>query len=151
LPGFGFIVPRVEGRRINAATWSSLKWSFRAPAHRLLIRSFVGGSRREELVSYEDKDLVAVVLEELREIAGIAGKPLFSRVYRWANGMPRYTVGHLDRVDAIDNARKRVCPGLWLIGCSFRGIGIGDCVRSGFEAAKDLAAFCSAGQFAQKQ
>ncbi len=75
LPGFGFIVPRVEGRRINAATWSSLKWSFRAPAHRLLIRSFVGGSRREELVSYEDKDLVAVVLEELREIAGIAGKP----------------------------------------------------------------------------
>ena len=150
LPGFGFIVPRVEGRRINAATWSSLKWSFRAPAHRLLIRSFVGGSRREDLVSYEHKDLVAVVLEELREIAGITGKPLFSRVYRWARSMPRYTVGHLDRVDAIDNARKRVCPGLWLIGCSFRGIGIGDCVRSGFEAAKELAAFCSAGQFAQK-
>ena len=151
LPGFGFIVPSVEGRRINAATWSSLKWSFRAPPRRLLIRSFVGGSQHEELVSYEDKELVAVVLEELREIAGIAGKPLFSRVYRWAKSMPRYTVGHLDRVDAIDNARKTVCPGLWLIGCSFRGIGIGDCVRSGFEAANEIAAFCAAGQFAQKQ
>ena len=31
LKGFGFIVPRVEGRRINAATYSSIKWSFRAP------------------------------------------------------------------------------------------------------------------------
>ena len=116
-----------------------VKWSFRAPPDRLLIRSFVGGSQHEELVSYEDEDLVAVVREELREIAGIAGEPLFSRVYRWAKSMPRYTVGHLDRVDAIDDARKTVCPGLWLIGCSFRGIGIGDCVRSGFEAAEEIA------------
>ena len=111
LPGFGFIVPRVEQKRINAATWSSIKWSFRAPPHCLLVRAFVGGGRHEELVSYEDKDLVAVVREELREIAGIAGEPLFSRVYRWAKSMPRYTVGHLDRVDAIDDARKPTTPG----------------------------------------
>jgi oxygen-dependent protoporphyrinogen oxidase len=151
LPGFGFIVPRVEGRRINAATWSSLKWSFRAPEGRLLVRCFVGGGQNEEMVSYEDKDLIAVAREELLEIAGVAGEPLFSRVYRWAKSMPRYTVGHLDRVDAIDKARKTGYPGLWLIGCSVRGIGIGDCVRSGFEAAREIAAFCDAGQSAQEQ
>ena len=143
LPGFGFIVPRVEHRRINAATWSSIKWSFRAPPHSLLIRAFVGGGQHEELVSYEDKDLVRIVRDELREIAGITGQPLFSRVYRWARSMPRYTVGHLDRVDAIDDARKPY-PGLHLIGCSYRGIGIGDCVRSGFEAARKIAD-CGAG------
>jgi oxygen-dependent protoporphyrinogen oxidase len=143
LPGFGFIVPRVEGRRINAATWSSLKWSFRAPPHGLLIRSFVGGGRHEELVSYEDKDLVAVIRQELGQIAGIAAQPLFWRVYRWEKSMPRYTVGHLDRMDAIDNARRAGCPGLWLIGCSFRGIGIGDCVKSGLDAAREAAAFCA--------
>ena len=139
LPGFGFIVPRVEQRRINAATWSSIKWSFRAPPHCQLIRVFVGGGQHEELVSCEDKDLVAIVREELGEIAGITGEPLFSKVYRWARSMPRYTVGHLDRVDAIDDARKPY-PGLYLTGCSYRGIGIGDCVRSGFEAAQKIAA-----------
>ncbi len=141
LPGFGFIVPRVEQRRINATTWSSIKWSFRAPLHCLLVRSFVGGGQHEELVSCEDKDLVAIVREELGEIAGITGAPLFSRVYRWARSMPRYTVGHLDRVAAIDNALKAEYPGLALIGCSYRGIGIGDCVKSGFEAARKIADF----------
>ncbi len=143
LPGFGFIVPRVEARRINAATWSSVKWSFRAPPNHLLIRCFVGVPH-EEMVSYEDKELVSVVLEELREIAGIAKPPLFSRVYRWKQSMPRYTVGHLDRMETLDRARQTQWPGLWLIGCSFRGIGIGDCVKSGFEAAEDIAAQCGA-------
>jgi oxygen-dependent protoporphyrinogen oxidase len=129
----------VEKRRINAATWSSIKWSFRAPPHSQLIRAFVGGGQHEELLAREDKDLVAIVREELREIASITGQPLFSKVYRWARSMPRYTVGHLDRVDAIDDAR-RPYPGLYLIGCSYRGIGIGDCVRSGFEAAQEIAA-----------
>ena len=100
----------------------------------------MGGGQHEELLSYEDKDLVAIVREELREIAGITGEPLFSKVYRWARSMPRYTVGHLDRVDAIDDALKPY-PGLHLIGCSYRGIGIGDCVKSGFEAAQKIEAF----------
>jgi oxygen-dependent protoporphyrinogen oxidase len=139
LPGFGFIVPRIEKRRINAATWSSIKWSFRAPPRHLLVRSFVGGGHHEELVSYNDEDLVRVVREELREIAGIDGTPLFSKVYRWVKSMPRYTVGHLDRVAAIDDAMKAY-QGLYLIGCSYRGIGIGDCVKSGFDAAEKIAA-----------
>ena len=37
LPGFGFIVPRTEKRRINAATWTSVKWRYRAPAGSLLV------------------------------------------------------------------------------------------------------------------
>jgi oxygen-dependent protoporphyrinogen oxidase len=59
-------------------------------------------------------------------------------VYRWVKGMPKYTVGHLDRVARID-AIRRNHPGLHLIGCSYRGIGIGDCVRSGFDAAAQIA------------
>jgi oxygen-dependent protoporphyrinogen oxidase len=137
LRGFGFIVPKIEQRRINAATWSSIKWSYRAPPGRLLVRSFVGGGHHEELVSYDDEALVRVVTDELREIAGIRADPLFAKVYRWKNSMPRYTVGHLDRMSAIDNARH-TCPRLYLIGSSYRGIGIGDCVRSGFDAASEI-------------
>src|SRR5574341_552275 len=48
LKGFGFIVPRVEGRRVNAATYSSVKWSFRAPDDMVQIRVFVGGGHHEE-------------------------------------------------------------------------------------------------------
>jgi len=140
LPGFGFIIPKVEKRKINAATWSSVKWSFRAPPGHLLLRAFVGGGHHEELVFSEEKELVNIVLEELREVAGIEGRPLLSNVYRWVKSMPRYTVGHLDRIEAIDEARRSY-PGLFLIGCSYRGIGIGDCVKSGFDAASEIESF----------
>jgi len=139
LPGFGFIVPRVENRRINACTWSSIKWSHRAADDTELIRSFVGGGHHEELVSLDDKELLAIVREELQELIGITAAPVFSKVYRWFEGMPKYTVGHLERVAAIDEkcASHR---GLFLIGCSYHGIGIGDCVKSGFDAAAAIAA-----------
>ncbi len=103
----------------------------------MLVRCFVGGGHDEELVSYPDEDLLPIVLAELKEIAGIAARPAFSKVYRWEKSMPRYTVGHLDRIAAMDEALK-AHPGLYLIGSSYRGIGIGDCVRSGFEAAEGI-------------
>ena len=134
LRGFGFIVPRVENRRVNACTWSSVKWSHRAPEDRVLIRSFVGGGHHEELVSLGDKELLGIVLEELGEIADIRAEPVFFKIYRWFRGMPKYTVGHLERIAKIDEKLKEH-PGLFLIGCSYRGIGMGDCVKSGFDAA----------------
>jgi oxygen-dependent protoporphyrinogen oxidase len=138
LPGFGFIVPKVEDRKINAATWSSIKWSGRAPDDHVLVRAFVGGGHHEELVSLPDDELLATVRSGLLEIAGIEAEPVLTRIHRWHRSMPKYTVGHLDRVAAIE-AEVAKHPGLHLIGCSYKGIGIGDCVRSGFDAADKIA------------
>ena len=69
-----------------------------------------------------------VVAEELREMIGLTAEPVFSKVYRWFKGMPKYTVGHLERIAAIDEKLKEH-KGLFLIGCSYRGIGMGDCVN----------------------
>lgn len=137
LPGFGFIVPRIENRKINACTWSSVKWSYRAPTETILIRSFVGGGHHEELVSLSDEELCSTVLQELQEITGIKAQPVFFKTYRWFRGMPKYTVGHQERIAGIDEQLGKQ-RGLFLIGCSYRGIGIGDCARSGFETASAL-------------
>ncbi len=138
LKGFGFIVPRVEGKRINAATYSSIKWSFRAPEDHLLIRGFVGGGHHEELVhDLDDAGMVTMILEELDTILGLKAKPEFSKVYRWFKGMPKYTVGHLDRIAILDRMLS-VHPGLHLIGCSYKGIGIGDCVHEAQIAAEKI-------------
>jgi oxygen-dependent protoporphyrinogen oxidase len=135
LKGFGFIVPKIENRRINACTWSSIKWSNRSPEDHILVRSFVGGGHHEELVDESDERLIEIVRSELKDIAGIKTEPQFAKVYRWYKGMPKYTVGHLDRISEIDNLLKNH-KGLYLIGCSYKGIGIGDCVKSGFDAGK---------------
>jgi oxygen-dependent protoporphyrinogen oxidase len=138
LKGFGFIVPRVEGRKVNAATYSSIKWSSRAPDDQVLIRVFMGGGHHEELVhELDDAGMVRTVLEELDAILGLRADAQFSKVYRWYKGMPKYTVGHLDRIALLDRMRS-IHPGLHLIGCSYKGIGIGDCVHEAQIAAEKI-------------
>jgi protoporphyrinogen/coproporphyrinogen III oxidase len=138
LRGFGFIVPRVEGRRINAATYSSIKWSYRAPDDHVLVRAFVGGGHHEELVhELDDAGMISMVREEFDTVLGLKADAKFSRVYRWYKGMPKYTVGHLDRIAQLDRTLA-AHPGLHLIGCSYKGIGIGDCVHEAQIAAEKI-------------
>jgi oxygen-dependent protoporphyrinogen oxidase len=55
-------------------------------------------------------------------------------VSRWDGAMPRYTVGHLRRVAAIESAMA-AWPAVIATGASFRGVGLPDCVSQGLAAA----------------
>ncbi|HWP67298.1 MAG TPA: protoporphyrinogen oxidase [Candidatus Limnocylindria bacterium] len=134
LHGFGFVVPHVENRPLLACTYASRKYPGRAPEGFELLRAFLGGARRPELVERSDEQLVAAVREELRSLVGITAEPVLVRVGRQRRAMPQYAVGHLDRVAAIERLTERL-PGLALAGAAYRGVGIPDCIRSGELAA----------------
>jgi oxygen-dependent protoporphyrinogen oxidase len=140
LDGFGFVVPKTENRRIMAATWSSIKWSYRAPADMVLIRCFVGGAKQSELVSLNDEEMTEMVKEELRDIMGIDAEPVIVRIYRWNDAMPQYTIGHEERIKDIEEITSRH-PGLYLTGSAYRGIGISDTVREAESTAKKVLEF----------
>jgi oxygen-dependent protoporphyrinogen oxidase len=134
LPGFGFVVPAVEGRSLLACTFASRKFPGRAPEGHELIRAFVGGARRPDLVDLPDDALLTTVRNELRALLGITAAPILTRVHRHPRAMPQYALGHLDRVADIEQ-RIAALPGLRLAGAAYRGVGIPDCVRGGEEAA----------------
>ena len=143
-PGFGFLVPRSEGKRLLAATFVHNKFPHRAPEDSALLRCFFAGNNAEEVWSLSDNQIVDVVRQELQEILGpqirgLRAEPLFARVYKWKSAMAQYGVGHLERLERIENLRKQI-PGLALAGNGYRGIGVPDCVRSGREAVKQLLA-----------
>jgi oxygen-dependent protoporphyrinogen oxidase len=133
--GFGFVVPRVEGRDLLAATWTSLKWPHRAPPGQVLIRCYVGGVGREGILELEDRALIARIRSELAGLCGLTAEPHFVEVNRWIKAMPQYTIGHLDRLKQIEAALSRY-GGLALTGAAYRGVGIPDCVRDGTLAAQ---------------
>ena len=136
-PGFGFLVPRNEGKRLLAATFVHNKFSHRAPEDRALLRCFLGGSRDQQILTSSDEEIVRIVREELKQILGFDAQPLFTRVYKWNAAMAQYTVGHLERLERIHHFCHSL-PGLALCGNGYRGIGVPDCVRSGAEAVSVL-------------
>ncbi len=136
-PGFGFLVPRSEGKRLLAATFVHNKFPHRAPDNRALLRCFFAGSNAENVWHLSDDATIAVVRNELLQILGLRAKPLFARVYKWRSAMAQYGVGHLERLERIERLRRQL-PGLALAGNGYRGIGVPDCIRSGQEAAKQV-------------
>jgi protoporphyrinogen/coproporphyrinogen III oxidase len=138
-PGFGFLVPRSEGRRMLAATFVHNKFPHRAPENRAIVRCFLGGARDEEILDSSEDQILQIVRSELQQIIGLTAEPLFTRVYKWKGAMAQYSVGHLERLQRIEALRRKL-PGLALAGNGFNGIGVPDCVRSGTEAAAKLLA-----------
>jgi protoporphyrinogen/coproporphyrinogen III oxidase len=137
--GFGFLVPRSEGKRMLAATFVHNKFPHRAPPDRALIRCFLGGTRDEQALHLPDEEVLDIVREELRQILGLSAEPLFTRIYRWRGSMAQYAVGHLERLQRIESLLKP-WPSLALAGNAYRGIGVPDCVRSGETAAQQVLA-----------
>ncbi|HZQ95880.1 MAG TPA: protoporphyrinogen oxidase [Candidatus Sulfotelmatobacter sp.] len=136
-PGFGFLVPRGEGKRLLAATFVHNKFPYRAPQDRALLRCFFAGSNAESVWPYSDDQIIGIVRNELQQIIGLRAEPLFARVYKWKSAMAQYGVGHLERLERIEQLRRQL-PGLALAGNALRGIGVPDCVRSGRDAAAGL-------------
>jgi oxygen-dependent protoporphyrinogen oxidase len=138
-PGFGFLVPRSEGKRVLAATFVHNKFPHRAPEDRALIRCFLGGARDEAILQLSDDEIVGIARRELHEILGLTAEPQFARTFKWKGTMAQYGVGHLDRLARIEHLCQHM-PSLALAGNGYRGIGVPDCVRSGTEAAANLLA-----------
>ena len=137
--GYGFVVPRAEGRHLLAGTWGSVKWPGRAPAGQVLVRGYVGGVGRESVLEADDDGLVHLVRAELGALAGIRGTPVHTEVHRYPAGMPQYTVGHQGRIARIRDALT-ACPGLTVTGAAYNGVGIPDCISDALTTARSVLA-----------
>ena len=137
LDASGYIVPRVLGRPLLAATWVSSKWEHRAPPGHVLMRAFLGGVGNEDILRHDDAELTQIALGELAAFTPFSAAPLFSRLYRFHRASPQPHVGHLGRVRRVREMAAR-WPGLHLAGSGFDGVGIPDCVRQGEAIARAI-------------
>lgn len=128
LDGYGYVIPRREGRKALACTWTSTKFPHRAPEGHALIRVFIG--RAGQAIPWNENELFELAKEELKLTLGVTAEPLLSRVFMWDKAMPQYNLGHPQILKRIDAALQNH-SGLALAGNVYRGIGIPDCIRSG--------------------
>ncbi len=135
----GILSPRIERQPVTGISLVSSKWPGKTPEGRVMMRAFVGGPHNQDILRLADDEIVRIVREQLEKLLGVrkGAEPVFARVYRWDRGMPQYTLGHLDRVEAIE-ALVNETAGLALAGGGFRGVGVPNCLESGERAASKL-------------
>ncbi|NCD17375.1 MAG: protoporphyrinogen oxidase [Actinobacteria bacterium] len=139
--GHGFLdagTGRTPRSPSSGCTITSAKWAGRAPDGTVLIRSFLP-ERSRALTARPDEEVYAAVERDVVETFGATEAPILRRIARWDGLMPKYTVGHKDRLAAIEAALADR-PQWHLAGASYRGVGLPDCVTSGQSAAAALVA-----------
>ncbi len=135
LDGYGYVIPRREGRKALACTWTSTKFPHRAPEGYALIRVFVGRAGQD--IPWNESELLELAKEELKLTLNITAEPILSRVFLWESAMPQYNLGHPEKLKQIDSALEKY-PNLALAGNGYRGIGIPDCIHSGELAVEKI-------------
>ena len=139
MDAIGAVIPAVEGRRIIAFSFSSVKFAGRAPDGDVVIRVFMGGALMPEIAALPETELVQVALNELAGLIGIRGEPKYTNVAAHKGSMPQYHVGHLDRVARVRELATRL-PRVAICGNAFDGAGTPDCIRGANETVAGLLA-----------
>jgi oxygen-dependent protoporphyrinogen oxidase len=137
LDGMGVVVPAVEGRDLLALSLSSQKYPHRAPPGKVLVRAFLGGACRPELLQLDDEQLRMRAVAEVADLLQTRGQPELCTIARWPSTMPQYHVGHQNRIAAIRERTAQI-PNIELAGKAYGGVGMPDCIRSGELAAQGI-------------
>jgi protoporphyrinogen/coproporphyrinogen III oxidase len=135
--GFGFLVPRSEGRRILGCIYASSLFADLAPAGKVSLRVLLGGARDPGAVDLSEAELLETALRELGQILGLKPTPEVHDVLRLRRAIPQYLPGHAARVQAIEEALRQH-PGLVLVGNAYRGVSLPDTIADALSQVAPL-------------
>jgi oxygen-dependent protoporphyrinogen oxidase len=125
--------------QLLACTFVDQKFPHRAPDGARVLRAFFGGADADGLAAHTDEAIATEALTQLRAILGAIPAPSRTVVRRWPRSLPQYEVGHLDRMERLDQLVAGV-PGLHLLGNSYRGVGLPDLIREARATARKIVA-----------
>ena len=138
--GFGFLVAQGEDLRVLGVVFESTVWPERAPHGHVLLRCIFGGARDPSATMLDDAALIAKAKEDVARAFGVpAIEPIHASVVRWAKGLPKYPVGHRDRVreaSAVARTHRVV-----LAGADYRGPAINDLAADAATVVAEVAAW----------
>ncbi len=127
-PGFGFLVPRSENRRILGVIFSSHLFGGRSPKDRELLTVYIGGATDPSIVDMEEERILEIVKKDLGDILGLKDMD-FYHIKKWRKAIPQYNIGYgkyYELQEHIENNFK----GMFLTGNYLHGVSMADCIKN---------------------
>jgi oxygen-dependent protoporphyrinogen oxidase len=142
LDGFGMLIPPAEHRVPLGVLFNSTLFPRRAPDGHVALTIMTGGTIRPDLALLNDPQLLTLVRNDLAELLGVQGDPVFIRRNVWPKAIPQYNLGYERFLDAITRVEK-ANPGLLIGGHVRDGISLPNCVAAGEKLAARASTLAS--------
>ena len=118
-PGFGYLIPPSENTVVLGTVFDSNTFKQDVDSITLMI----GGYKP---VSLEEQDVLKIAKQHVKDVLNIDLEPIDFLVSFQKDCIPYYEVGYNELLKDI----KRTCGDLVLIGSSFNGVSVNDCINS---------------------
>ena len=139
--GFGFLMPKINNKRVLGILFPSYLFPNRAPDDQILLASFYGGMLDPIACGLSESVLTDLLLKEHKEIFNTdLAQAKILKFTRYEQAIPQLLPSHLNLIDSIEKVLK-TCPGIFLAGNYLSGVGMEQAVASGFQAAENTDNF----------
>ncbi|XP_064472184.1 protoporphyrinogen oxidase-like isoform X2 [Ornithodoros turicata] len=138
----GFLVPSIEKSNVLGMTFDSCCF----PDHdgqydvKTRITCLMGGKWFKELFgdihSVDSESLLKAATESVHQHLGISEHPVRYQVSLLKESMPQHIVGHRERVSHIRKEISQQGLRMSVVGASYDGIGVNDCILQARQAAE---------------
>ena len=95
----------------------------------------MGGAHHPDVIEMGERELECLALDSIRRHLDISTCPDTIAIHYAKNAIPQYHVGHEERVLQVE---KTLPPNVSLLGNSFKGIAINDCIANAYKAVDAL-------------
>ncbi|MBE9502727.1 MAG: protoporphyrinogen oxidase [Proteobacteria bacterium] len=138
LDGIGCLFPKKEiDFNSLGSLWTSTLFEGRSKEGTVLLTNYLGGARRPEMPGKTDEEIIALVMEDLKKVIGVKGKPVMAKVIRHRAGLPQYHLGHQMFLEKLDE-HLGLIPGLHVAGNYLGGVSVRACISQGKELAEKI-------------
>ncbi|KAG0205335.1 hypothetical protein BGX28_003043 [Mortierella sp. GBA30] len=168
-PGFGYLIPRSENSAANHQGLLGIVFdSCAIPAqdqgpsrdNTLKLTAMIGGHMFDDVIAHQESDSSALssqrpsaklseeelesffqksATDAVRKHLQIDADPEMVKVHINHDCIPQYLVGHLQRMQSLDQTLRRDYDGLLAVtGAGYLGVSVNDCIKNAREVAEDL-------------
>lgn len=142
--GFGVLrsweVPNPVNQAWLGSLWTSSIFPNRCPKDEWLVSHFFGGANHTDVLLWSEARAIEEATAQSAWLLGTAPKasPTLNAVFNHAKAIPQYTLGHAQRMEAVNAILANQSPTVQLAGNYLQGINLNNCVLSGQLAAENL-------------
>lgn len=127
--GFGYLVPSSEKENILGMIWESSAFpKLNRTPEETRLSVMIGGPQLAGFDAHSQKEFKQIALEAAERHLGITQKPAFINCTLSKQAIPQYLLGHEDLVRSIEKDLAMLSPAITLLGNSFYGVSVNDCI-----------------------
>lgn len=134
---YGYLFDLNKINSVIGVLFDSSIFDYRSSKNSFLVRMFLGGALRQEIIQKNNLELLQCAIKELQRSAKIFAPFEYYKIIKYKKAIPQYLLNHKEIIKAIQTFESKN-PGIYFAGNAFYGVGFNDCISNSYNLIEKI-------------